>query len=108
MKSIASMTKRSGRKCTSGGNFLRAGTLSRLFRPDAQRGFRENLLLTLRTERERAKLVEIFFDVGYAGPRPVCPEQSFLRDLIETRKIFEQRIGRNSADVQKYVGVPSQ
>src|SRR5665811_1748321 len=75
-------------------------------RPNRQGGLRQNLLLNGFAERERPKFVEILLDVGYARPRPVRAEERFVRDLFKAREVFQQRLGRDAADVEIYVWMP--
>jgi hypothetical protein len=56
---------------------------------------------------QRAKLVEVLFEVGDAWAWPVCAEQGLVGNLLQTREVFQQGLGWNSTDVQEYVRVPA-
>src|SRR5262249_9075585 len=78
------------------------------FRPNFQRRLAQNLLFDLRRQGQRLELPEILLDVWNAGAGPIGAEQRLVRDLLQARKITEQLLWRDTADIEMHVAMPPQ
>ena len=52
------------------------------------------------------EFLEILLDVWNTRARPIGAKQRFVGNLLEPRKILQQRLRRNAADVEIDVGMP--
>src|SRR5580704_7355138 len=75
--------------------------------PDGERRLAENLLLQRLSQWQGKELVKILLDIRHARTWPVCAEKSLVSDLVEPRKVFEQRLRRDAANVEIEVGMSS-
>src|ERR1035437_2678931 len=73
--------------------------------PDFERRLAQYLFFRAFAQRERAKLSQVLLDLRNSGPRPVGAEQRLVCDFFQPRKIFQERFGRDAADVQIDVAV---
>src|SRR5450631_4095058 len=76
--------------------------------PDAQGRPAHNLLPRLLAQRQCTEIVEVLLYLRNAGPRPVRPEQCLIRNFFQPRKVAEQRLRWNAADIQKHIRMPPQ
>src|SRR5580658_4701311 len=74
-------------------------------RPDTQRCLAQDLLLKSFIQWQRPEFIKILLNVRHPRTRPIRTEQSLVRNLFETRKILEQALGRDPADVEIHVGM---
>src|ERR1700683_4510550 len=67
---------------------------------DTQYSLAQDLLLVFPVQGEHEKFIEILLDIRHARTRPICAEQSLVRDLNEAGEIVEQGRGRDAANVE--------
>src|SRR5208282_5598977 len=77
-------------------DLLQPGSL----RPERGCRLTQNLLSHRFAHRQSLEFLKISFDVRNTRARPVGAKQCFVGDLVEARKIRQQRLRRNSADVE--------
>src|SRR6476469_6284050 len=78
---------------------------TRSCRPDAPRRFSKYLLFDSVAQRQGAKSIQVLLDIGHSRAGPIRAEQGLASDFFQARKIFEQRLGRNAADVEINIGM---
>src|SRR6266849_8796774 len=78
------------------------------FRPQVECRPTQYLLFHFWRQREFLELLYVLSDVRDAGTRPIGSEQRFRGNLVQPGKVAEQQLGRDSADIQVHVAMPSQ
>src|SRR5271157_3315515 len=74
-------------------------------RPNGKRHLAENAPLCLRRQWQCPEGVERFLDVAHAWAGPVAPEERFVGDLWQARKVLEQVRRRNATNIQVNIGM---
>src|SRR3954464_11619000 len=69
-------------------------------RPDGERIGAQNLCLGRIGKWQGADLVKILLDVWHTGTGEIGAKQRAVGDFLDARKIFEQQLRRDAADVE--------
>src|SRR5271165_6366 len=72
-------------------------------RPERGRRLAQNLLPHLFTHGQSLELLQIPLNVRNAWTRPVGAKQRLVRNLIQPRKILQQHLRRDAADIEMYI-----
>src|SRR6266850_2971946 len=63
----------------------------------------QNLALGLVPNRQCVELLNVALDFGHAGPRPVRSPENLIGNIFDTRKIFQEFLGRDAGDIHVHV-----
>src|SRR5580704_503847 len=75
-------------------------------RPDRKRRFAQDLLLKPLLQWKGAEVIQIFLDIGDSWAGPVRAKQCFVGNFTKPRKILQQALGRDAANIEIDIRMP--